>query len=80
MLIYVFSERVRDGIFENESIMTHIGQNLFIFVFTTLAWFTFSQVFSLTASTTRTRYQRALSLAESADQVLAALGSFEYKY
>merc|ERR1711862_180847 len=44
-------ERVKNGILENKNIMTHIGKNLFFFVFSTVAWITISQVLSLTAST-----------------------------
>merc|ERR1712086_203238 len=75
-------EVVKKGIFENENIMIHVGQNLFNFVFTTLAWFTVSQIYSLTAQATTptARQQKSLSLTEAADEVLAAIRSFEHKY
>ena len=34
------------GIFKNNNIMVHVGQNFFNFIFTTLAWFTISQIYS----------------------------------
>ena len=79
---FYFSEVVKKGIFENENIMIHVGQNLFNFVFTTLAWFTVSQIYSLTAQATTptARQQKSLSLTEAADEVLAAIRSFEHKY
>merc|ERR1712129_415167 len=75
-------DTVKAGIFENENIMIHVGQNLFNFVFTTLAWFTVSQIYSLTAqaATPTARQQKSLSLTEAADEVLAAIRSFEHKY
>ena len=78
---FIFSETVKKGIFENENIMIHVGQNLFNFVFTTLAWFTVSQIYSLTAqATSSARQQKSLSLMDAADEVLAAIRNFEHKY
>ena len=82
-IIYLFfREVVKKGIFENENIMIHIGQNLFNFVFSTLAWFTISQIYSLTASATTDsgRQQRALTITEAAEEVLDAIRKFENKY
>merc|ERR1719419_15133 len=75
-------EVVKKGIFENENIMIHVGQNLFNFIMTTLAWFTVSQIYSLTAQQTSTsgRQQKSLSLTEAADEVLEAIRNFEHKY
>merc|ERR1712204_114692 len=74
-------EVVKKGIFENENIMIHVGQNSFNFVFTTLAWFTVSQIYSLTAQATTptARQQKSLSLTEAADEVLAAIRSIEHR-
>ena len=64
--------------------MIHVGQNLFNFVFTTLAWFTISQIYSLTAAKSeeggRSQWGRALTITEAADEVLEAIRSFEHKY
>ena len=61
--------------------MIHIGQNLFNFVFGTLAWFTVSQIYSATAqATTSGRQQRALTITEAADEVLDAIRKIENKY
>ena len=57
--------------------MIHVGQNLFNFVFSTLAWFTVSQIYSLTAGVNTPRSMRALSISEAADQVLDAFQKFE---
>ena len=67
-----------DGIFKNENIMIHVGQNLFNFIFTTLAWFTVSQIYSLTADVNG-RQQRSLTISEAADDVLEAIRAFEHK-
>merc|ERR1712053_53344 len=75
-------EVVKKGIFENENIMIHVGQNLFNFIMSTLAWFTVSQIYSLTAYKTSAgtaREQKALSLTEAADEVLEAIRKFEHK-
>ena len=70
---------MKNGIFQNENIMIHVGQNLFNFIFSTLAWFTVSQIYSLTAAKTLNngRQQRALSLTEAAEEVLDAITKFE---
>ena len=63
--------------------MIHVGQNLFNFVFTTLAWFTVSQIYSLSAKATEegnARQQRAITLTDAADEVLEAIRKFEHKY
>ena len=73
-----FSEVVKEGIFKNENIMIHVGQNLFNFIFTTLAWFTVSQIYSLTADVNG-RQQRSLTISEAADDVLEAIRAFEHK-
>merc|ERR1712087_994663 len=76
---------VSDGIFKNENIMTHVGQNMFNFVFSTLAWFTVSQIYSLLSQPTaraagaRSDWGRALTLPEAADEVLTAIRQFEEK-
>jgi len=72
---------VKEGIFKNENIMIHVGQNLFNFLFTTLAWFTVSQIYSLTAAVNPTtgRQQRGLTITEAADEVLNAIREFEAK-
>ena len=75
-----FSEVVKEGIFKNENIMIHVGQNLFNFVFTTLAWFTVSQIYSLTAGVNTGRQQRAITISEAADEVLDAIRAFEQKH
>ena len=79
MSLFLFSQAVKEGIFKNDNIMIHVGQNLFNFVFTTLAWFTVSQIYSLTAAVNPAtgRQMRGLSLEEAADQVLDAFNKFE---
>ena len=67
---------VYDGIFKNENIMIHVGQNLFNFVFTTLAWFTTSQIYTATG---RAGWGRALTFEEAADDVRNAIREFEEK-
>ena len=76
---YLFSQAVKEGIFKNDNIMIHVGQNLFNFVFTTLAWFTVSQIYSLTAaiSPSSGRNMRSLTLMEAADEVMEAILKFE---
>ena len=73
---------MKQGVFLNENIMIHVGQNLFNFVFSTLAWFTVSQIYSLTAGVNPTtgRQMRALTISEAADEVLDALYKFESRY
>ena len=70
-------EAVKTGIFKNENIMVSVGQGLFNFVFSTLAWFTVSQIYSLTAGVNTPRHMRALSISQAADQVLEAFQKFE---
>ena len=67
------------GLFKNENIMIGVGQALFNFVFSTLAWFTVSQIYSLTAAVNPDtgRQMRGLTLEEAADQVLDAFSKFE---
>ena len=76
---FSFSQAVKEGIFKNDNIMIHVGQNLFNFVFTTLAWFTVSQIYSLTAAVNPAsgRQMRGLSMEEAANQVLDAFNKFE---
>ena len=70
-----------DGIFKNENIMIHVGQNLFNFVFSTLAWFTLSQIYSLTANLNGdAREMRSITISEAADEVLDAIRAFEHKH
>jgi len=76
-------ETVKEGIFKNENIMIHVGQNLFNFVFTTLAWFTVSQIYSLTAAVNPVadgRNMRSITISEAADEVLEAIREFEHKH
>merc|ERR1712029_684710 len=74
-------EAVKKGIFENENIMIHVGQNLFNFIMTTLAWFTVSQIYSLTAAkSSSARQMPSYTLSDAADEVLSAIRSFEHKY
>ncbi len=79
---YLFSQAVKEGIFKNDNIMIHVGQNLFNFVFTTLAWFTVSQIYSLTAAVnpaSTPREMRAVTLEQAAEEVLDAITAFENK-
>ena len=73
---------VKHGIFDNENIMIHVGQNLFNFVFGTLAWFVISQIYSITAQADSTtgRQQWGRSLTEAADEVIELINKFENKY
>merc|ERR1711944_71133 len=74
-------EVVKKGIFENENIMIHVGQNLFNFIMTTLAWFTVSQIYSLTAQQSSTaRQMPSYSLMDAADEVMTAIRNFEHTY
>ena len=61
--------------------MIHVGQNLFNFVFTTLAWFTVSQIYSLTAAVNPAtpREMRSITLEQAAEEVLDAITAFEHK-
>ena len=65
-----------------ESIMVGVGAGLFNFIFGTLAWFTISQIYSMTAqansSTDRQQYGR--SLTEAANEVFELISKFETKY
>ena len=76
-----FSQAVKEGIFKNDNIMIHVGQNLFNFVFTTLAWFTVSQIYSLTAAVNPAtpREMRSITLEQAAEEVLDAITAFEHK-
>ena len=77
----MFREVVKTGIFKNENIMIGVGQNLFNFVFSTLAWFTVSQIYSATAGLEGfPREARAVSFKEAADEVLKAVRDFEHKH
>ena len=82
-LQYFFREAVKTGVLQNENIMIHIGQNLFNFVFTTLAWFTVSQIYSFTTAISPTRNlstgrnMRALTISEAAEEVMEAMLKFE---
>ena len=40
-------QAVSEGIFKNENIMIHVGQNLFNYVFSTLAWMILSIIYTL---------------------------------
>merc|ERR1719322_682824 len=57
--------------------MVHVGQNMFNFVFTTLAWFLASQFYSLYSPPNNSlpRQLRALTLTEAADEVLERSGT-----
>ena len=71
-------DAVMEGIWKNENIMIHVGQNLFNYVFSTLAWFTASQIYSAAGRARGfTAEGRALTMDEAADQVLAAIRKFE---
>ena len=59
--------------------MIGLGQGLFNFVFSTLAWFTVSQIYSLTAGVNDGRQMRAITISEAADEVLDAIRAFEHK-
>merc|ERR1712154_595564 len=74
-------QAVKGGIFKNDNIMIHVGQNLFNFVFTTLAWFTVSQIYSLTAAVNPAtpREMRSITLEQAAEEVLDAITAFEHK-
>ena len=77
---FAFQDRdaVMEGIWKNENIMIHVGQNLFNYVFSTLAWFTASQIYSAAGRARGfTAEGRALTMDEAADQVLAAIRKFE---
>ena len=71
---------VATGIFKTENIMIGLGQGLFNFVFSTLAWFTVSQIYSLPAGVNDARDMRSLSIIEAADQVLDAFQKFEERH
>ena len=78
---------VREGVFKNENIMTHVAQNMFNFIMTTIAWFTVSQIYSATGALEPAagvevpggRQWRALTITEAADEVLEAIRVFEQK-
>jgi len=72
---------VKEGIFKNENIMIHVGQNLFNFVFSTLAWWTVSQIYSSTAGLPGLpREARSVTLSQAADEVLGAIREFEHRH
>ena len=73
----MFREVVKTGIFKNENIMIGVGQNLFNFVFSTLAWFTVSQIYSLTSGVNNGRSMRSLTLTEAAEDVMEAMMKYE---
>ena len=73
----MFREVVKTGIFKNENIMIGVGQNLFNFVFSTLAWFTVSQIYSLTSGVNTGRSMRSLTLTEAAEDVMEAMMKYE---
>ena len=72
-------EAIANGLWLNDNIMVHVGQNMFNFVFTTLAWFLASQFYSLYSppNTSLPRQLRALTLTEAADEVLDAIRNYE---
>ena len=79
-MCFTFQDRdtVMEGIWKNENIMIHVGQNLFNYVFSTLAWFTASQIYSAAGKARGFNSEgRALTMDEAADQVLAAIRKFE---
>jgi hypothetical protein len=49
--------------------MIHVGQNFFNFIFTTLAWFFVSQIYSSGLVTATPRSGKSISFAEAADEV-----------
>jgi len=77
-------ETVYEGIFKNENIMIHVGQNMFNFVMTTLAWFFVSQLFfkgEVAADAPRGgRSFSTRSLVDAAEEVIMAVEKFEKKY
>ena len=78
--LFSLRDVVKTGIFKTENIMIAVGQGLFNFVFSTLAWFTVSQIYSLTAGVNDARDMRSLSIMEAADQVLDAFQKFEERH
>ena len=72
-------DTIANGLWLNDNIMIHVGQNMFNFVFTTLAWFLASQFYSLYSPPNNSlpRQLRALTLTEAADEVLDAIRNFE---
>ena len=68
---YLFSQAVKEGIFKNDNIMIHVGQNFFNFIFTTLAWFTISQIYSsgLAGPPNLARNGKSVTFTEAADEV-----------
>ena len=77
--LFSLRDVVKTGIFKTENIMIAVGQGLFNFVFSTLAWFTVSQIYSLTAGVNDARQMRAITISEAADEVLDALRAYEQK-
>jgi len=70
-------DTVKNGIFNNDNIMIHVGQNLFNFVFTTLAWFTVSQIYSAGTIASRAGWGRGLSLTEAAEDVFEGIKKYQ---
>ena len=78
--LFSLRDVVKTGIFKTENIMIAVGQGLFNFVFSTLAWFTVSQIYSLTSGVNDARDMRSLTIIEAADQVLDAFQKFEERH
>lgn len=55
--------------------MIHVGQNFFNFIFTTLAWFLVSQIYSsgLARHPNLARSGKSVTFTEAADEVSAAI-------
>ena len=72
-------DTVAKGLWMNDNIMIHVAQNMFNFVFTTIAWFLASQFYSFfyPPNNSLPRQIRALTLTEAADEVLNAIRNFE---
>ena len=77
--LFSLRDVVKTGIFKTENIMIAVGQGLFNFVFSTLAWFTVSQIYSFTTaiSPSTGRNMRALTISEAAEEVMEAMLKFE---
>jgi hypothetical protein len=71
-------ETVYQGIFANDNIMIHVGQNLFNFMITTLAWFFISQIFTL--GDTANDGATGRSFVTAAEEVINAIEAFEKKH
>merc|ERR1739848_491606 len=64
-------QAVYNGIFKNDNIMIHVAQNFFNFIFTTLAWFFISQIYS-SGIVGEVRLGKSITFSEAADEVLEA--------